>query len=311
MFRFDNPDALLVLLLVGAAYCMTRAIEKAGTKWLLAVGTLLGFAFLTKMMQAFTVVPAFGLAYMIAAPTSLRRRAGQLLGSLVALVVAGGWWVVIVSLVPAADRPFIDGSPDNSIWNLIFDYNGFGRLTGSGTGGGANFSGTAGVFRLFNDAMGGQASWLLPAALVGFVAVMVARRSGTAHGQGAGGGHHLGRVAAGHRRRVQLRQGRHPYLLHGRPGTGHRGPGGYRGVPALEGAGPHLGPSGRGRRGRAHLRLGLGVARPDAFVESGIALAGCCCGRGGRGHDHGRTGLCSGAAGGVASRSPHWSGWRV
>jgi 4-amino-4-deoxy-L-arabinose transferase-like glycosyltransferase len=176
MFRFDNPDALLVLLLVGAAYCMTRAIEKAGTKWLVAVGALLGFAFLTKMMQAFTVVPAFGLAYMIAAPTPLRRRALQLLGSLAALVVAGGWWVVIVSLVPASDRPFIDGSPDNSIWNLIFDYNGFGRLTGSGTGGGANFSGTAGVFRLFNDAMGGQASWLLPAALVGLVAVLVARR---------------------------------------------------------------------------------------------------------------------------------------
>ena len=176
MFRFDNPDALLVLLLVGAAYCMTRAIEKAGTKWLLAVGMLLGFAFLTKMMQAFTVVPAFGLAYLIAAPTSLRRRAVQLLGSLAALVIAGGWWVVIVSLVPAADRPFIDGSPDNSIWNLIFVYNGFGRLSGSGTGGGANFSGTAGVFRLFNDAMGGQASWLLPAALVGLVAVLVARR---------------------------------------------------------------------------------------------------------------------------------------
>jgi 4-amino-4-deoxy-L-arabinose transferase-like glycosyltransferase len=175
IFRFDNPDALLVLLLVGAAYCMTRAIEKAGTKWLLAVGALLGFAFLTKMMQAFTVVPAFGLAYLIAAPTSLRRRALQLLGSLGALIVAGGWWVVIVSLVPAADRPFIDGSPDNSIWNLIFVYNGFGRLSGSG-GGGANFSGTAGVFRLFNDAMGGQASWLLPAALVGMVAVLVARR---------------------------------------------------------------------------------------------------------------------------------------
>jgi 4-amino-4-deoxy-L-arabinose transferase-like glycosyltransferase len=176
LFRFDNPDALLVLLLVGAAYCMTRAIEKAGTKWLLAVGTLLGFAFLTKMMQAFTVVPAFGLAYMIAAPTSLRRRLGQLLAALGALVVAGGWWVTVVSLIPAADRPYIDGSPDNNIWNLIFDYNGFGRLSGSGTGGGANFSGTAGIFRLFNDAMGGQASWLLPAALVAMVAVLVARR---------------------------------------------------------------------------------------------------------------------------------------
>jgi 4-amino-4-deoxy-L-arabinose transferase-like glycosyltransferase len=175
MFRFDNPDALLVLLLVGAAYCLTRAIEKAGTKWLIAVGALLGFAFLTKMMQAFTVIPAFGLAYLIAAPTSLRRRAGQLLAGLAALVVAGGWWVTIVSLLPAADRPFIDGSPDNSIWNLIFVYNGFGRLSSSG-GGGANFSGTAGIFRLFNDSMGGQASWLLPAALIGIVAVLIARR---------------------------------------------------------------------------------------------------------------------------------------
>ncbi|MGO8863737.1 MAG: glycosyltransferase family 39 protein [Acidimicrobiales bacterium] len=176
MFRFDNPDALLVLLLVAAAYCMTRAIEKAGTRWLVAVGALLGFAFLTKMMQAFTVVPAFSLAYLIAAPTTLRRRVGQLLAALAALVVAGGWWVAIVALTPAADRPFIDGSPDNSIVNLIFDYNGFGRLTGSGTGGGSNFSGTAGIFRLFNDLMGGQASWLLPAALIAVATVLVARR---------------------------------------------------------------------------------------------------------------------------------------
>jgi 4-amino-4-deoxy-L-arabinose transferase-like glycosyltransferase len=176
MFRFDNPDALLVLLLVGAAYCMTRAIERAGTRWMLAVGALLGFAFLTKMMQAFTVVPAFGLAYLIVAPTSLRRRIGQLAAALVTMVIAGGWWVAIVALTPASDRPFIDGSPDNSILNLIFDYNGFGRLTGSGTGGGVNFSGAAGVFRLFNDLMGGQISWLLPAALIGMVVVLVGRR---------------------------------------------------------------------------------------------------------------------------------------
>jgi 4-amino-4-deoxy-L-arabinose transferase-like glycosyltransferase len=176
MFRFNNPDALLVLLLVGAAYCMTRAIEKAGTRWMIAVGTLLGFAFLTKLMQAFTVVPAFGLAYLIAAPTTLRRRIGQLLAGLVSLVIAAGWWVAIVALTPVADRPFIDGSPDNSIWNSIFVYNGFGRLSGSGTGNGSNFSGAAGVFRLFNDLMGGQASWLLPAALVAIVAVLVSRR---------------------------------------------------------------------------------------------------------------------------------------
>jgi 4-amino-4-deoxy-L-arabinose transferase-like glycosyltransferase len=175
MFRFDNPDALLVLLLVASAYCVTRAVERAGTRWIVAAGALIGLAFLTKMLQAFTVVPAFGLVYLVAAPTTLRRRLLQLLAGLAALVAAGGWWVALVALTPAADRPFIDGSPDNSILNLIFVYNGFGRLTGSGTGG-ANFSGTAGILRLFNDAMGGQASWLIPAALVALVAGLVARR---------------------------------------------------------------------------------------------------------------------------------------
>jgi 4-amino-4-deoxy-L-arabinose transferase-like glycosyltransferase len=180
MFRFDNPDAFLVLLLVASAYCMTRALERAGTRWIVAAGALVGMAFLAKMLQAFTVVPAFGLVYLIAAPTTLRRRIVQLLLGGAALVAAGGWWVALVSLTPAADRPFVDGSPDNSILNLIFVYNGFGRLTGSGGGGGggASFSGAAGVFRLFNDAMGGQASWLIPAALVAIVAGLVAR-----HGQ--------------------------------------------------------------------------------------------------------------------------------
>ena len=175
MFRFDNPDAFLTLLLVAAAYCLTRAIERAGTRWLVAVGALLGFAFLTKMMQGLIVVPAFGLAYLVAAPTTLRRRIVQLLWSGVALAAASGWWLAIVSLVPASDRPFIDGSPDNSIWNLIFDYNGFGRIVSSSTGGGTNFSGEPSAFRLFNDLMGGQASWLLPAALLALAGIVIAR----------------------------------------------------------------------------------------------------------------------------------------
>ena len=181
MFRFDNPDSLLTLLLVAAAYCLIRAVERAGTRWLVAVGALVGFAFLTKMMQGLVVVPAFALAYLVAAPTNLRRRIVQLLWSGLALVAASGWWLAIVTLVPSSDRPFIDGSPDNNIWNLIFDYNGFGRIVSSGAGtggggGGMTFSGQPGAFRLFNDLMGGQASWLLPAALLGLVAIVVARR---------------------------------------------------------------------------------------------------------------------------------------
>jgi 4-amino-4-deoxy-L-arabinose transferase-like glycosyltransferase len=173
MFRFNNPDALLVCLLVASAYALVRALENGSRRWMITVGTLIGFAFLAKMMQAFLVVPGFALVYLVAAPTTVRRRVTDLLAGGIAMIVSAGWWVAIVALWPASSRPMIDGSSDNSIINLIFGYNGFGRLTGGsgpGGGGGGNFSGSTGVLRLFNDLMGGQASWLLPAALLALVA---------------------------------------------------------------------------------------------------------------------------------------------
>ncbi|HWE14428.1 MAG TPA: glycosyltransferase family 39 protein [Solirubrobacteraceae bacterium] len=179
MFRFNNPDALLTLLLVAGAYCLTRAVERAGTRWVVAAGTMIGLAFLAKMMQAFLVLPAFGLVYLVAAPTGLRRRVLQTLAGGLAVVVSAGWWVAIVALWPTASRPMIDGSSNNSIINLIFGYNGLGRIfgaSGPGGGGGSNFSGPAGLLRLFDTEMGGQASWLLPAALLALVIGLVAGR---------------------------------------------------------------------------------------------------------------------------------------
>ena len=176
MFRFNNPDALLTLLLVGAAYALVRAIEGAGTRWLILAATLVGFGFLTKMLQAFVVVPAFALAYLVAAPTPLRRRLGQLLAAAAALVVSSLWWVVAVMAIPAASRPYIGGSQNNSLWNLIFGYNGFGRVTGNETGsvggggpGGGGW-GPTGLMRLFNSQFGGEIAWLIPAAVLLLVA---------------------------------------------------------------------------------------------------------------------------------------------
>jgi 4-amino-4-deoxy-L-arabinose transferase-like glycosyltransferase len=179
MFRFNNPDALLVLLMTGAGYATVRAVEAARARWLVLAGTLLGFAFLTKMLQGVIVVPAFALAYLVAAPTSLRTRLLHLLSAAGALVVSAGWWVALVELWPAGSRPYIGGSTDNSVLQLIFGYNGFGRLTGAdnngtpgGNGGGGFSSGSTGLLRLFGTDMGSQISWLIPAALIATVALL-------------------------------------------------------------------------------------------------------------------------------------------
>jgi len=178
MFRYNNPDALLVLLLTLAAYATVRAVERASTLWLVLAASAVGLGFTTKMLQAFLVVPALGAVYLLAAPTPLGRRIKQLLVAAVALVVSAGWWVAAVQLTPAADRPYIGGSQGNSLLNLIFGYNGLGRLSGneSGSVGGAGATGSrwgpTGLIRLFRTDMGGQISWLLPAAFIVLVALL-------------------------------------------------------------------------------------------------------------------------------------------
>ncbi|MGH9030050.1 MAG: glycosyltransferase family 39 protein, partial [Acidimicrobiales bacterium] len=112
MFRYNNPDALLVLLLTVAAYATVRAIERASTGWLLLAAAAVGTGFTTKMLQAFLLLPAIGIAYLVAAPTPLGRRIRQLIASGVAVVISAGWWVAAVQLTPAADRPYIGGSQD-------------------------------------------------------------------------------------------------------------------------------------------------------------------------------------------------------
>lgn len=206
MFRFNNPDALLILLLTASAYAFTRALEEGKTKWLVWASVFIGFGFLTKMLAAFFIIPVFVLVYLFFAPVSVRRRLVQMVISALAVVVSTGWWVAIVQLIPAANRPYIGSSQKNSILDLIFGYNGLGRLTGnesgmssqkgntgmpsgdmggqaasmgSHTGGmGGSFSGNTGLTRLFNSQMGGQISWLIPAVLILLVVTLwIVRRN--------------------------------------------------------------------------------------------------------------------------------------
>jgi 4-amino-4-deoxy-L-arabinose transferase-like glycosyltransferase len=200
MFRFNNPDAMLTLVLVIGAYCLTRALEDGRGRWLYAAFALVGLGFLTKSLQAVLVLPAFGLVYLVAAPTHLRRRIGQLAIATAAFVASFGWWVAIVELLPASLRPYIGGSQDNSELSLIFGYNGFGRLTGNETGSVGGGGGAPGA----------------PGRRAGRLG---ARR---AHRPHPCGDDPLGWLVAGDGCHVQPRPGDHPPVLHGRPGAGAR-----------------------------------------------------------------------------------------
>ncbi|MER6979583.1 glycosyltransferase family 39 protein [Streptomyces carpinensis] len=186
MFRFNNPDALLALLMALTVYFVIRGLEDGRTKWLVWAGVAVGFAFLTKTLQAFLILPALAVVYGVCAPVKLRKRLVQLALATVAIVVSGGWWVAIVELWPASSRPYIGGSQDNSFLELTFGYNGLGRINGDETGsvgggggpggGGTGRWGETGWDRMFNSEIGSQISWLLPAALILLVAGLVLTR---------------------------------------------------------------------------------------------------------------------------------------
>ena len=191
MFRFNNPDALLMLLLVSCVYCILRACqlpdEKAAnrsrTKWMVLAGIAMGFAFLTKQLQAFLILPGIGIAFLLASPTKWSRKMLDSLAAFGALIVSAGWWVLLTVIVPADMRPYIGGSQTNSFLELTFSYNGLGRITGSMEGavlpgasqtttiakGQSGMWGQTGITRLFDGVWGTQWSWIAIPALAGIV----------------------------------------------------------------------------------------------------------------------------------------------
>jgi 4-amino-4-deoxy-L-arabinose transferase-like glycosyltransferase len=182
MFRFNNPDAMLVLWMTASAAALLRAIGTERARWVLAAGVLIGFAFLTKQLQALLIVPGFVAVYLALGPGGWWRRLRDLVLGAAGILVGAGWWIAIVIAWPASSRPYVGGSQTNSILDLTLGYNGFGRLTGdengSVTGGGRPVWGRTGIGRLVNGANGGQIAWLLPAvAILGIGALWYLRRA--------------------------------------------------------------------------------------------------------------------------------------
>ncbi|MEV5613819.1 glycosyltransferase family 39 protein [Streptomyces sp. NPDC052225] len=176
--RDNNPDTVLVLLMVGGAALALRATRDGRLLPLLASAACFGLAFNTKMLQGYIALPVVFAVYVYASRLGWAKKARNLALAAVVLAVSSFWWATAVSLVPASERPYIGGSTDGSAWDLIMGYNGLGRILGgegNGGGGGGSFSGSAGLGRLFNDTLGGQISWLIPFAAIALAGGLVLR----------------------------------------------------------------------------------------------------------------------------------------
>ena len=295
MFRYNNPDALLVLLLVTAAYCTVRAIDGTTVRrmstWMALAGCAVGFAFLTKMLQAFLPLPGLALAFLVAAPFGFWKRLGALLIGGATMIVSAGWYVALVSLWPTDSRPYIAGSTDNSLLQLAFGYNGIERIAGNegggpggggpgphmgGGGGGMNlfFGGSPGIGRLFGSAMGVEASWLLPAVARRTRRRGVSHVASTARRRGACRPGAVGRLGPGDRCGVQLHGGNRPSVLQRCARTGCGCTGGDFSHATVRAQGVPGAPLVAGRHARGHRGLVLPPARSNTRVVACGPLGG-------------------------------------
>ena len=178
--QVNLPDTLLMLCIVAAGYCLTRALTSANWGWLVLCALLVGFGYQVKMTVALLALPVFVLVYLVGADKPLRTRIVAVTGQVVLTVAVALSWATVFSLVPAGSRPKIDGSATDSVWDMLFVYNGIGRTaSGQATEMSSAFAGPSGATRLFDVKVAGEASWLLPLVLVlGVAGLWAARRGG-------------------------------------------------------------------------------------------------------------------------------------
>lgn len=163
--RNNTIDSVLALVLLLGAWAVIKAAETGKLRWLLLCAAIVGVGFNVKMLEAYLVLPAFGLLYLLAAPRTIWKRVGHLALAALVLLVVSLSWAVVVDMTPAAQRPYVGSSQDNSEISLAFGYNGVQRLLGgfgrsSRTGNGAlrlrNGQGGNATSRNNNNGFSGQ-----------------------------------------------------------------------------------------------------------------------------------------------------------
>lgn len=137
--RNNTIDSTLVFTMLLGAWAVMRAAETGKCRWLLLTAVLVGLGFNIKMLEAYLVVPAYAIVYLLAAPRSIKMRIAQLLVAALVMLTISLSWVVTVDLTPSSQRPYVGSSQNNSEMSLAFGYNGVQRLLGSiGFGGGTS-----------------------------------------------------------------------------------------------------------------------------------------------------------------------------
>ena len=174
MFRYNNPDALLCLLMIGIAWSTLESIRRSKLRWLLLTGVLIGAALLTKQLQVGLILPAVALAYLSYASEALWRRLAHLAVAAATSLVSGGWWFLLVQLTDPSQRPFVGGTRLNNVVELTLGYNGLDRLTGADASRTMSPNNQAlaeqldgGFQRFLQPQFSGQFGWFLPFALTG------------------------------------------------------------------------------------------------------------------------------------------------
>ncbi|MGO4901306.1 glycosyltransferase family 39 protein [Bacillus sp. GM2] len=132
--RTNNIDSMLVFTLLLSTWCLMKAVKQGRLLWLLAAFGLIGLGFNMKMLQAFMVLPAFLLFYLIAAHANWKKKIVSAVLSLIVLTGVSLSWALAVDYTSADSRPYVGSSQTNSVLELAFGYNGTERLLGQTTG---------------------------------------------------------------------------------------------------------------------------------------------------------------------------------
>ncbi len=180
--RYNNPDPLMLLLMVTGAYFVIRAVESGKAKYFAWAGIFLGLGFMTKQLQAMVILPALAVAFLAYSPVSWRRRVQTCYVGLGTMTVTAGFWMTAVELFPSSDRPYIGGSTNNSALQLTLAYNGLNRLMPAAKDPTVDLipsqfrssDSDAGVLRLLNTNFFQEAGWLLVVGLLSCLWLLVA-----------------------------------------------------------------------------------------------------------------------------------------